>query len=577
MKHRAHGSLHIIDALGPFVESTDRRTINWSKVIFSDLETDGRVLPATQKRIANRFERYVVQVANLGYDSLSIDDLAHLVSFDFYNPELQTLLGDYRKLYKKLFAIAKKHQLKLFINTDFLFLNNAIKQHLHDDTVTPADFFVDVLRTAFQNFPEIDGVILRIGENDGKDVDGTFLSKLMLRTPKQANALLQKILPIFEQHDKTLIFRTWTVGVYGIGDLIWNEKTFDTVFSSIQSNALIISMKYGDTDFMRYLSLNPLFFKGPHKKILELQTRREWEGMGTYPSFIGWDYADYLEKLADNDTVVGIHVWCQTGGWAKKEWSNVTYLDDSSFWNELNTEVTIGITRHGQSVEAAVTEFCHKHKIKNPEAFLKLLRLSDIALKKGLYLPEIARKPLYFRRSRIPSLMWLTWDRMLVSPIIIRLHRILLANPEKALQDSEEAVVAAQEMVTIASSLGLKSEVISSLQFEHATLILFAQLRHHILTGLSESQLAKLNKQIRAYERKYPQHYSIPHLPSTKPQRRLPRSSLGLFLRETLAYRKRDRIMLKTSPIQAKAVRFYMKRSKSHLADQSMGFEVFFK
>lgn len=572
----ASQNLRIIDALGPFIEKTDRDTINWSKVPFSNLEVRGRIPAATQKRIIERFDQFTDRIVELGYNALSIDDIAHLVSFAFYQPQLQALLGDYRRLYKQLFALARKKHLRLFVNTDYLFFNEAIAWHLKETSSTTEDFFADILRTAFRDFPELEGVILRIGENDGKDVEGTFLSRLLLRTPAQANRLLRKILPVFEDHDKTLIFRTWTVGVYGIGDLIWNEKTFDAVFGSIDSDALVISMKYGDTDFMRYLSLNPLFFRSPHKKILELQTRREWEGMGTYPSFVGWEYADYLNQLADNESVIGIHVWCQTGGWAKKSWANVTYLEGSSFWNELNTEVTAGLVQQ-QSVQATVTAFCKKRGIENTNKFLELLRLSDMALKKGLYLPEIAKKSLYFRRSRIPPLMWLTWDRVLLPAAVVLLHRTLVLNPQAAIQDGDEAVAATEKMTILAKELRLQPRVIESIEFENATLRLFARLRRYILVGLPKHELAQLNAHARAYEKKYPQHYEIPHLPDIKSRRRLPRSSLNLFLRESLAYRKRDHVILKTSPLQARVIRYYLRRSKSHLADQSMGFEVFFK
>jgi hypothetical protein len=66
-------------------------------------------------------------------------------------------------------------------------------------------------------------------------------------------------LPVFEHFNKYLIFRTWTIGAYKIGDLIWNEKTYEQVLQGIQSKNFIVSMKYGDTDFFDQLRLDPLF------------------------------------------------------------------------------------------------------------------------------------------------------------------------------------------------------------------------------------------------------------------------------------------------------------------------------
>lgn len=569
--------LHIIDTLSPFAIHNREDTINWSKINFSDLEVDSRIPASIHQEIVDRFTQYAGRVSDLGYDSISIDDLAHLATFPFYNPALRRLLEDYRKLYKQLFKIARHHNLKIFVNTDYLFFNKDIHHHMEKTGISSLNFYNEVLDQVLTTYPEIEGVVLRVGENDGKDVKSTFLSQLLLKTPTQANELLTKILPLFEQHKKLLIFRTWTVGVYKIGDLIWNEKTFDAVFASIESDALIISMKFGDTDFMRYLQLNPLFSRGRHKKIIELQTRREWEGMGEFPSFVGWDYQKYLRRLEGNESIVGIHVWCQTGGWAKRAWSAVTYFDDRSFWNELNTEVTIGVAKHRLTTEEAVKRFCTSRSIAHPEKFIELLRLADVAVLKGLYVPAMASKPLYFRRSRIPPLTWITWDKIHIPPVVIYLHQVLIPSPGSTISDANEAVDATRQILKLAKAINLPAHVLHSLEFECDTLTLFADLKKYMFNLLSAEEIQKFNKRARTYMARYPEHYLIPELKPLRNGRKPPRSLLRLFIRDVLAYRKRDKALLRTSPAQARLVRLYLRRSKSHLADQSMGFEVFFK
>lgn len=567
----------IIDALGPFVVSQPTgNTVNWSKVPFTSIETNGRLTDVTRQEIINRFERYVSHIATLGYDSVSIDDLAHLVNFDFYSTDLRLLMTDYIALYKELFAIARAHSLKIFVNTDYLFFNDDIQTYMGTHDLPAESFFEIVLERAFATFPELSGIILRIGEKDGQDVSGYFLSKLTLRTPKQANALLAHILPLFEKHNKLLVFRTWTVGAYKIGDLIWNEKTFDTVFGSINSNALIISMKFGDTDFMRYLELNPLFLRGPHKKLLELQTRREWEGMGTYPSFVGWDYERYINELQTNENFIGIHVWCQTGGWAKQSWTNLTYLDNSSLWNELNTEVTIAIYRQAMSVEQAVALFCKNHNISDSNQFIALLHQAEIAVKKGVYIADLASQTLYFRRTRIPPQLWITWDKVHLPAIVIYLHRMLLPKHNSVIKDGEDAVRAAAEMLRIANALQLDDNVIRSLQFEHATLTIFSLLRHGFHAKLRDSQIAKLKELLRHYTKTYPEQYFV-DIPQPSRRRRLSRALLRPFVRDERDYRRRDKIFIRTSPLQARLIRLYLRRSRSHLANQAMGLETLFK
>lgn len=206
-----------------------------------------------------------------------------------------------------------------------------------------------------------------------------------------------------------------------------------------------------------------------------------------------------------------------------------------------------------------------------------MLRLADTAVLKGLYFPEAAKRPLYFRRTRIPPLTWLTWDTVHIPPIVRHLHRLLIASPDTAIQDADAAVSAAKEMHAIAKHIKLPRNVIDSLVFEHETLTLFAQLKRYVFGQLTPKNVAMTNKQIQSYQQRFKQHYTIPPLTPLKPNHKTPRFSGKTFMREVAAYRKRDRLLLATSPIQARLVRIYLRKSKSHLSDQSMGFEVFFK
>jgi len=99
-------------------------------------------------------------------------------------------------------------------------------------------------------------VVLRIGESDGLDIKETFRSKLVLKSPAMVNRWLKAILPVFEHHRRRCIFRTWTVGAHEVGDLIWREATLEKTVAGLSSPALVLSMKYGESDFFRYLSLN---------------------------------------------------------------------------------------------------------------------------------------------------------------------------------------------------------------------------------------------------------------------------------------------------------------------------------
>lgn len=571
--------LRIIDALGPFILGDTKYISNWSKIPFEGLEQQNQVDKKKREKILIRFESYIKNVSRLGYNAISIDGLEHIVIHDFYTPSLKKLLSEYQVLYKQLFNVAIKYHCKVFMNTDYMFYNKEIDDYTKKKNKNIQKLFFTTIEKMLQQYPGVSGIIVRIGESDAQNVQDHFLSRLTLRTPKQANQLLKTVLPLFEKHNKTLIFRTWTVGVYKIGDLIWNKRTFDAVFSSITSDNLIISMKYGDTDFLRYLSLNPLFFHGSHKKIIELQTKREWEGMGLYPSFVGWEYADYLDKLRSNKYIVGIHVWCQTGGWMRSGRRQITFLDNSSFWNELNTYVAVKLYTEKKSVESIVTDFCRARKIKDNNAFIQLLMLSEVAIKNGLYVKEFASKTLYFRRVRIPSLSWIAWDEILVNPLTKSLLLYIVKDTDSALKEGMVAIDAIKEMLHIGKRIGLETSIIHSLQFELETFIILAHIRKLLFASPSKSEKTMIKKQIAVYEKKYPEHYSASISIWKHETKKTKKATIAFHvtLRFLSAYRRIDKFSLSITPIQKCIIKWYMKRFAPFLSTQAMGVDVLFK
>jgi len=124
---------------------------------------------------------------------------------------------------------------------------------------------------------------------DWLDVSDVVRSRLHVRTAHDARNLLLRLLPLFEKLGKKLILRTWTVGAHPIGDLIWHRDRVLQMTRALRSEALILSFKHGDSDFFRYLPLSEVLARIDLPKIIEFQGRREYEGAGEYPSFIGWD------------------------------------------------------------------------------------------------------------------------------------------------------------------------------------------------------------------------------------------------------------------------------------------------
>lgn len=554
--------LRLFDGLAPFfldpvpgVPGTSAAAVvNWSKIPFPRLERHGRLDPARAEAAAAGFARHVAAMAALGYNAVVLDDLAHLVLHPFYPAPLHAKLASYRPLYDGLFATAQRHGLRLFVTTDYTVQHPAIDHHLAETGKSPADLFAETVAAAWEAFPALDGVVLRIGESDGVDVADDLTSRLTIRHPREVRELLDRLLPGFEARGKTLIFRTWTLGAYPVGDLMWNRRTYDAAFGDIASPSLIVSLKYGDADFFRYLSLNPLFFHGPQRKLIELQTRREYEGMGEYPSFVGWDYARYLAELrAGGANLAGISA-LQAGGWAP--FARLTCRPGGSVWNELNAAVTAQLAATGRPVAAIVADFCRQRGITDIDRFLRFLRLTDEAISEGLYIKEFATRSVYFRRVRIPPLLWVFWHHATAGGLVATLHRYLVRDKAAAVAEGHRAVATVRAMRRLAEEMDLARSlpgIDADLRFQEETFAVLAELREVLLGVDTAATRARLAYLIPAYETRYPAGYRFDAAGGAS-SARATRLLLRLLLRHRMDYRRGDRFLLDRHVTRLKAL-----------------------
>lgn len=511
--------LYIIDAIGPFFSGYKSDAINWSKIPFDFLESEGHLKPHLIPRIKDRFRLFIHKVHQMGYNAISIDNLAHLTIYPFYPDSLKQKLFEYQELYRDLFDMAKKKKMRIYLNSDIMYFNPYIERY----TWLRNHKIIELLQQAFENTFltfSIDGIILRIGESDGVDVRGDFLSRLILKTPEQANRYMKALLPICRQYDKHLIFRNWTVGAYPIGDLMWNRKTYDETFDGLEGDHFFVSLKYGDTDFYSHLELAPLIKHGPHNKILELQTRREREGFGEFPFYVGWQYEHYASQLKDYDQLKGISVWCQTGGWCK--WNNRTFQKNSSEWNELNTYATLKIFQENIPADEAIVRYTKK------EALVGFLQYFNLIFQGLLYTNGMAQNPYYVRRLRIPPLMWIFWDHVTVSPLIISMHH-LFGNERVRIREKD-----IKQLHKMGEQLKIKR-----IDFYCDTLRILLLARR---TLDNPTGRRKLIHAAREYEARHPDGFNF-HINLETPPNEVMRFLLSFIVRKCPPYRLRDMIL----------------------------------
>lgn len=538
----SHKPLYLIDAIGPYFRGYDRVRINWSKIPwrrFRKLDEEARAELFSQ--IEEDMQKFAARAAETGFNAVSLDDVPHLALHDYYESETQNLIHGYREAFRSVFEICNQAGLEVFLTMDVMSWAPGLRERIGPGERAANTFLAELLERFFEDFPEVAGVILRIGESDGLDVKDDFHSDLHLKNPAMVNRFLRQVLPVFEKHERRCVFRTWTVGAHHVGDLIWRDSTLERSIVGIESDALILSMKYGESDFFRYLSLNRNFYVTKLPKIVELQTRREYEGAGEYPSFVGWDYESIADDLKEAPNVIGIMAWCQTGGW--HPFRRLTWLESSSIWTEIDTHVTLRLFKYDESVETAIQTFpgCESG---SRSAWVELLRLSHEVVTELLYVPQFARQSLYFRRVRIPPLIGVYWHNIFVSHSIKKVLKHFVEDGEAAIRSGHTCLRKIDRMRELAEEFGLPVEDIDYMKH---TFGILALAREYFFRPFDDDIVDRLKKAKKAYKKRYPRKTRFRYAVKLdfKPfqiSRRSFNWFLNYCLREQHTYRISDRL-----------------------------------
>src|SRR3954451_7805367 len=150
--------------------------------------------------------------------------------------------------------------------------------------------------------------------------------------------MLDTLLGAAGEAGRDIIFRTWTVGVGAVGDLHTDPAAYEQVLGGFDNAHLIVSTKYTLGDFYSHLPFNSTLEVGAQRRIVEFQSRREFEGSGSLPNDLTGLYQQALQRfLAANPHVEGVWTWTQDGGPLRA--GPMTLLLRSGFWQlyDLNT------------------------------------------------------------------------------------------------------------------------------------------------------------------------------------------------------------------------------------------------
>ena len=368
-----------------------------------------------------------------GYNAVAFPGFVEFVAFDevaegeVYTPgdEHRAQALALRDAFGPFWQHADDLGMDVFLRTDMLTLTTPLEDYLVDtfgslDTENPElwDVYAAGLDELYAAEPALDGILIRIGEaGEVYDVEGwDYYSQLAVRTPEAVRTMLTTLSAQAEASDREVIFRTWSVGVGAVGDMHTNPESYEEVLGGIDSPALIVSTKYTLGDFYSWLPLNDTLEQGEQRRIVEFQSRREFENFGAFPNDLGREYQYALQTLlAANPNIEGVWVWTQDGGpWRA---GPMTLYLKAGFWQlyELDTVVASALAQDPETDVAEVTaRWARQWFSEDPETVSAIVRAMDLsreAIEQGMYIEAFADQRVFAIGLEPPPMMWIfEWD-----------------------------------------------------------------------------------------------------------------------------------------------------------------------
>ncbi len=291
------------------------------------------------------------------------------------------------------------------------------KYNLDDDFGDPRNPLVEKLLRAqiaemFDQFPDLDGLVVRIGETYLHDAPYHIGHIRDKRNMEETVIPLMQILreEVCVNRNKGVIFRTWMSFDSVLEDYL---KVSDAVEPHPN---LVIGIKQCEGDFHRANNFSKVIGEGRHRQIIEVQCAREYEGKGAYPNYIAHGVIEGFEEhqtmpeerikslreFAEKrpDIYAGVWTWTRGGGWGGPYISN-------EMWCDLNAWVMIQWGADpSQSEEAIFNRYAtEKLHLKGDDVakFRRLALLSADAVIRGRNTVEGDMSPWWTRDQGIST------------------------------------------------------------------------------------------------------------------------------------------------------------------------------
>ena len=418
------------------------------------------------RRVRAEWSIYVRRVAAYGNNGIIAPLFLELITLDSL-PDVyrNTRYAERHRMlqlrFRELFALARESGLSVYLATDLAPLTPPLADYLgrHGGVNEGNDHIWSIYRQAFaealDRLPEVQGVVVRIGEAGRLYNRATwpYGSAFLIHSVTGVRRMLRELLPVFEARHRTLVLRSWTVGVGEIGDLHTDPAVYARALDEINSSALVVATKVQAGDFFRGLPLNPTLLSGRQKRIVELQARREFEGFGAFPNYLAGLYGPALRQVrASNPEVAGTWVWTQNGGPLRAGPMSLYPLQGFWLWTDANVYASSQLALDPAQTPADLAAEWVRHQLTSDtsavSALTELLLLSPDAIERGYYIRPFAAARVSYAGYELPPLLWIMeWNIVGGwSAVWSLIYRVIRPRMDEAIQDGFQALGSVSRM-----------------------------------------------------------------------------------------------------------------------------------
>ncbi|WP_432559260.1 hypothetical protein [Granulicoccus sp. GXG6511] len=426
--------------------------------------------PAALDRVAAEWREHVDHAVAYGYNGVIINGFLEYVNFDRLGDGFEVYPADspYRARHDAMkrevggmWRYAHDMGMHVVFKSDMLALTGPLEAYLDRETgLDPTDPRLwEVYRAGFDeffgDFDWVDGFMIRIGEGGSiyNHRGWDYYSALKVTDAAGVRTMLDVTTSIAAEHDATIYFRTWSVGVGDVGDMHTNPETYDRLLGDFSRPNLVVSTKFVMGDFDSWLPLNPTLSTGSQRRLVEMQGRREFEAFSSIPNDVGPLHQTALQTFRrDNPNVDALWMWTQDGGpWRAGPMS--LYLKAGN-WKLYDLNVYAG-ARLAWDPEADLDrvngDWIRRAYSRDPDvvaAVGAVLAESRAAVLDGLYIGPYAEQQVFALGLEPPPMMWIfKWD--IVSGDSAALSAVYVATRgrvDEAIAAGERAVGTAERM-----------------------------------------------------------------------------------------------------------------------------------